>query len=97
MMPPVTISFLSWILRRKVPFKVNPKKSKNKISSWIILYIFLEITLIIAIIYGILWYLGTSTLFLKYAIIINLSWTAYFLFLNSGTFILFLEKNFNEN
>ncbi len=95
MMPPVTLSFFAWIMRRRVPFKVTPKNGKNKTSKWVALYIFLEIVLIISIISGILWYKSTSLLMLKYSIIINLTWAIYFLFLNTGTFFLFFEKEKN--
>ncbi|MFP3317837.1 MAG: glycosyltransferase family 2 protein [Thermoplasmata archaeon] len=92
MMPPVTLSFIAWISGRKRPFRVTPKGKEIRISRWIILYIIIEIILIISIIKGIFWYLSSSELALKYSIIVNLSWIFYFLFINTGTFIIFLER-----
>ena len=92
MMPPVTLSFIAWALRRKRPFRVTPKGREIKISRWIFLYILIELLLIFSIIKGIFWYNLASLNSLRYSIIINLTWAAYFLFLTSGTFIIFLEK-----
>ncbi len=92
MMPPVTLSFIAWIFGRKRPFRVTPKGKEIRISRWIILYIIIEIILIISIIKGIFWYLSSFELTLKYSIIVNLFWIFYFIFINTGTIIIFLER-----
>jgi len=92
MMPTVTLSFIAWIFGRKRPFRVTPKGKEIRISRWIILYIIIEIILIISIIKGIFWYLSSFELKLKYSIIVNLSWIFYFIFINTGTLIICLER-----
>ncbi len=92
MFPPVTLSFFAWILRRKRPFKVTPKDVNVKISRWIIFYIFLEIILIYSLLSGIRWYLNSTLPSLSYSILVNITWNIYFLFLTTGTFIIFIEK-----
>ena len=78
----ITTAFISWLLRKKRPFKVTPKGSKAKASLKLVLpHIAILATLVIAFIEG-LWWLFTSSKvseMLYYAIIVNLFWDAFFI------------------
>jgi len=96
MMPSVILSFIAWILGMKKPFKVTPKGGKPKISPFVFLNIALTAIFLFAIYDAYEWYTVSSNFLLKYSIIVNLSWVIYFLFLNTGTFIIYFGKIENE-
>lgn len=92
MMPAITMSFIAWLLGRKRPFKVTPKGKETKISKFVILNIVLEIFILLSIVSGLLWYFSAENEYLKYSIVVNITWAIYFLFLNSGTFTIYFSK-----
>ncbi|MFP3226861.1 MAG: glycosyltransferase family 2 protein [Sulfolobaceae archaeon] len=84
----VTLSFVSWILRRKRPFKVTPKgigrfDLKSIFPSLVVL-----VLLVLALIKGFLWLANVKNEARYYAIIVNMFWAAYqILFLAVGLWI----------
>lgn len=79
----VTTSFIAWVMRRKVPFKVTPKGRSSRSLRVIAPHIVVAIFLIASIIHGI--YLSlVSQLILKYSIYVNLFWASYQLFFILG-------------
>jgi len=96
MMPSVILSFIAWATRRKKPFKVTPKGRKQKMSPFILLNIFLTAIFLFTIYQAYNWYKVSSNFFLKYSILVNLTWVIYFLFLNAGTFLIYFGKTENE-
>ena len=81
----ITLSFISWILRRKRPFKVTPKgigrfDLKSIFPSLVVL-----VLLVLALIKGFLWLTNVKNEVSYYAIIVNMFWAAYqILFLAVG-------------
>ncbi len=96
MMPSVILSFIAWVTRRKKPFKVTPKGVKQRISPFITLNVILEGLFLITIYLAYKWYISISLFSIKYSIAVNLSWIVYFLFLNTGTFLIYFGKTENE-
>jgi cellulose synthase (UDP-forming) len=84
----ITLSFISWILRRKRPFKVTPKgigrfDLKSIFPSLVVL-----VLLVLALIKGFLWLTNVENEVSYYAIIVNMFWAAYqILFLAGGLWI----------
>jgi len=84
----VTLSFISWILRRKRPFKVTPKgigrfDLKSTFPTLVVL-----VLLVLALIKGFLWLAFVKNDVLYYAIIVNMFWAAYqIIFLAGGLWI----------
>lgn len=75
----ITGSFISWLMRRKIPFKVTPKgvrrNSRNLRLIW--MHILVTLLLVISAILGMLWFLQASSANLRYAIAINVFWALY--------------------
>lgn len=87
----ITLAFLAWVLRRKVPFKVTPKR-KGRVSLRVIMpHLSILILLIISIVKGTLELSTTSDMLLVYSIYVNLFWAFYQSFFLSGS-ILFAVK-----
>jgi len=84
----ITLSFISWVLRRKRPFKVTPKgigrfDLKSIFPSLVVL-----VLLVLALIEGFLWLVFAKNDVLYYAIIVNMFWSAYqILYLAGGLWI----------
>lgn len=92
MMVPVILSFVAWITGRKRPFRVTPKGKTNNFNPYLLVYLFLFMLLIFSIYsaFGLL--RDVNNFNLELSILINLSWAIYFLFLDTGAFIMFFGK-----
>ncbi|WP_236749002.1 glycosyltransferase family 2 protein [Acidianus manzaensis] len=73
----ITLSFISWIFRRKIPFKVTPKGVVSRNFKLIIPHLIFIILLSLSDILGIIWYLTSTSIILKAAIIVNIFWSTY--------------------
>ncbi len=75
--PAITISFISWLLRKRTPFKVTPKESRKFNLNLILPHLIILFLLIASDIIGIIWLLSTRLPVLTYAIAINIFWATY--------------------
>lgn len=87
---PVTLSFIAWILGRKIPFRVTPKGKKAKfnkqLAAPVIFLVLLYLTLTKGIL--ILLHFNINSLSFKEAIIVNEGWAAFHtIFLTGGLYI----------
>jgi cellulose synthase (UDP-forming) len=93
---PVTASFIAWIMRRKVPFKVTPKGSISG-SARILVFNFVFLLLIcISIVLGINWIFSSPPI-IKEAVVVNIVWTIYHaFFMIGGTYIALNSEKFER-
>jgi cellulose synthase (UDP-forming) len=83
-LPSIVGAFVSWFLRRRVPFKVTPKGSSAHQVKSVILHMAILALLILSIVKGIVWLFSVKETSLIYSIAINIFWALYhtlFLFL----------------
>ncbi|MGC9145030.1 MAG: glycosyltransferase family 2 protein [Nitrososphaeria archaeon] len=90
---PVTLSFLAWLFRKKVPFRVTPKGKTVKYSRQLIAHIFFLILLYLTLIKGIIATYFTGNILLKDALIINVAWATFHAAFLTGGFYFALKSN----
>ncbi len=94
---PVTLSFLAWLFRRRVPFRVTPKGKTVKYSRQLIAHILFLILLYLTLAKGIIMTYLTGNMLLKEALIINLAWAAFHAsFLTGGFYFALKSSNFSD-
>ncbi|MGC8660962.1 MAG: glycosyltransferase [Nitrososphaeria archaeon] len=83
---PVTLSFIAWMFRRRVPFKVTPKRRARRSYREIIAHAAFLLLLYASIIRGIFLITGPS-LVVSEAVIVNVIWAAFHaVFLTGGIY-----------
>ncbi len=91
----VTSAFVSWILRRRRPFNVTPKKPGDFPLRLLLPHALMLELLIVSAVRGVLELLRTSSYCLKLTLLINVMWSAYFVpFLLFGMWV--VRKYYGE-
>lgn len=75
--PAITLSFISWIMRKRTPFKVTPKETRKFNLNLILPHLIILLLLLISDIIGLIWLFSIRSYILAYAIIINIFWASY--------------------
>jgi cellulose synthase (UDP-forming) len=86
----LTVSFFSWLARRKRPFKVTPKGKGRRAFGAIVPPILFDVLLLLSIFAGFVWYPLASKI-LQAAILVNLFWSAWHYFFLTGSIIVSLS------
>ena len=94
--PAVTASFIAWLLRRKKPFSVTPKKAGKVPIKIILPYLIVLVLLTASVVKGVIYLLRSDHSQLYYATLVNIFWATYFIpFLIFGIYITI--KHYKEN
>ncbi|AWR93402.1 glycosyltransferase family 2 protein [Acidianus brierleyi] len=75
--PSITLAFVSWIMRKRTPFKVTPKETRKFNLNLILPHLFILFLLIFSDILGFIWLFSVRSYTLAYAISINIFWASY--------------------
>ena len=86
----LTVSFFSWLARRKRPFKVTPKGRGRRAFGVVVPHVFFDILLLLSIFAGVAWY-PSAPMILQAAILVNLFWGAWHYFFLTGSIIVALS------
>ncbi len=88
--PTITASFIAWILRRKRPFAVTPKKAEKIPFKLVLPYVTLLVILIASVVKGAFYISGLSMSPFWFAVIVNIFWATYFIpFITFGVYTVF--------
>ncbi|RLI82293.1 hypothetical protein DRP07_05550, partial [Archaeoglobales archaeon] len=88
--PTITASFIAWILRRKRPFAVTPKKAEKIPFKLVLPYVTLLVILIASVVKGAFYISGLNMSPFWFAVIVNIFWATYFIpFITFGVYTVF--------